>query len=82
MADKGLSRIVAREVFGLAVRVLGLYVGFISGYALIVDLFGDYRHASVIASSIAGLIIAVLLIKKGDWFRDFAYGPPAPGPTS
>ena len=74
MADKGLSRVIAREVFGLAVRVLALYVGYISGFALVVDLFGDYRHGAIIASSIVGLVIAFLLLRKADWLRDFAYG--------
>ena len=73
MADKGLVRFIARESFGLAVRLLGLYVGYLSGSSLVNDLFGDTRHASVIASSIIGLVVAVALLRKADGLCHFSY---------
>jgi len=78
MADKGLVRCIARESFGLAVRLLGLYVGYISGFAFVVDVFGDSRHASIIVSSIAGLVTGVLLVRKAEWLCEWSYGRASP----
>jgi hypothetical protein len=73
MPDKGLVRCIAREVFGLSVRLLGLYVGYLSGFAFVVDVFGEYRHASIIVSSIAGLVTGVLLVGKAEGLCNWSY---------
>ncbi len=74
MPDKGISRVVGRELFGLAVRLTGLWVGYISGFALVVQITSDFISDSTIVSPILGLAIGVALVWKADLLCRMSYG--------
>jgi hypothetical protein len=74
MPDKGIARIVGREVFGLAVRLTGLWVGYISGFTLVVDITSSgLRHGEVIVMSLIGLAAGFALVLQADRLCRMSY---------
>jgi hypothetical protein len=77
---KGGSKVKDRQIFGVAVRLVGLYVGLYFG---ILDLFSGFGrlaspeagHSSIpyfVMGALAALAGALLI--KGEWLVRFAYG--------
>jgi hypothetical protein len=74
MSDKGIARAVGREVFGLAVRLTGLWVGYISGFSLVVNTVSQFTQTSVVLTSLVGLGVGVGLIVAADRLCSISYG--------
>jgi hypothetical protein len=75
MADMGISRAVAREIFGLAARLLGLGLTVYAGYlAITMMVENEGRHVLV---GLIGVAAGVWLLLKADLVCRFTYGPPA-----
>ena len=74
MSDKGILRDVGREAFGLAVRLLGLWVAYIAGYSLVREMTSGFHSGRDVASAVLGLVIGCGLICQADKLCRLSYG--------
>jgi hypothetical protein len=75
MPDKGISRVVAREFFGLSVRLLGLGLAVWAGYLAITMMLAD--EGRLVLVNLIGVAAGVWLLLKAELVVHFTYGPPA-----
>lgn len=75
MPDKGISRVVAREIFGLSVRLLGLSLTVWAGYLATTMMVADAGRLVLV--NLIGVAAGVWLLLKAEVVCRFTYGPPA-----
>ena len=75
MPDKGISRVVAREIFGLSVRLLGLGLAVWAGYFAITMMVAD--EGRLVLVNLIGVAAGVGLLLKAELVCHYTYGPAA-----
>jgi len=73
MPDKGISRVVAREIFGLSVRLLGLSLAVWAGYLAITMMTADAGRLVLV--NLIGVAAGVWLLLKAEIVCRYTYGP-------
>ena len=71
MPDKGIARVVARELFGLCVRLTGWAM--VASFLFII-VAGGARFENDGGFAFVGMLVGLLVIWKAEWMCRLGYG--------
>jgi hypothetical protein len=77
MSDNSISRTVGREVFGLIVRLLSLWLLGVSGI-MFFTLLGPLSNGPMMLASFLGLCVGIWLFFRADFVCRLTYGRTEP----